>query len=339
MKAILPTVASCLDFAQRCSSWRQRSTLGVRCSTFLTLALLGMTPHLVVADEPASSFLLRHKFAKGELVEWKVMHLGTTETKIQGNTQTSKSRSVSTKSWQVKDVDTAGNVTFSHTVTNVNMWQQLSDRPEVRYNSESDTEVPAEYQQVAKTVGVPLATVTISPRGEIIEREGSKANATFGVGGIVMLLPERPVKAGSRWYEPSELHTRLPDGRVKKIKIRKNYELEKVQTGVATISVKTEVLTPVNDPRIESQLVQQLTDGTIKFDVDAGRIISKEMNWDETVVGFNGADSMMKYLARFTEELLAAERTASQPDAESTKSSSAETARASRKDKPALRRE
>jgi hypothetical protein len=63
------------------------------------------------------------------------------------------------------------------------------------------------------------------------------------------------------------------------------------------------------------------------------------MNWDETVVGFNGADSMMKYLARFTEELLPAEQTASKPQAESTASPAAETARASRNDEPALRRE
>ncbi len=302
------------------------------------LSLVCFAPAALAEDE-AATYLLRYQFAKGEQVEWKVVHLGTTETKIQGNTQTSKSRSVSTKAWLVNDVDAEGNFTFSHTVTNVNMWQQLSDRPEVRYNSDTDTVVPAEYQQVAQTVGVPLATVTISPKGDIVDREGSEANEKFGVGGIIMLLPEKPVKAGSRWYEPSELHTRLPDGRVKKINIRKNYELQKVQTGVATISVKTEVLTPVNDPRIESQLVQQLTAGTIKFDVDAGRIMSKEMNWDETVVGFNGADSMMKYLARFTEELLPAERTASKPTAESTSAPAAETARASRDDKPALRRE
>lgn len=312
-------------------SFLRRWTFGVGCSTFLLLAQAAAN-----ADE---SVLLRYQFSKGEQVEWKVVHLGTTETKIQGNTQTSKSRSVSTKAWRVSDIDAEGNFTFSHSVTNVNMWQQLSDRPEVRYNSETDTEIPVEYQQVAKTVGVPLATVTISPKGDIVGREGSEANEKFGVGGIIMLLPEKPVKAGSRWYEPSELHTRLPDGRVKKINIRKNYELEKVQTGVATIAIKTEVLTPVNDPRIESQLVQQLTDGTIKFDVDAGRVISKEMNWDESVVGFNGADSMMKYLARFTEELLPAPRTASEPQAKPTSPAAAETARGSVNDKPALRRE
>ena len=151
-----------------------------------------------------------------------------------------------------------------------------------------------------------------------------------------MLLPEKPVKIGSTWYEPSELRNRLPDGRVKRVKIRKLYELVKVKTGVATISIKTEVLTPFNDARIQSQLVQQLTDGTIKFDLDAGRILSKQLDWDETVVGFNGADSLMKYLARFTEELLPAEaRTAQRIE----KAGAAKTARASRDGKPALRRE
>ena len=300
-------------------------------TTILFCLFLFCVAPMALAEDDAATHLLRYKFTKGEQIAWKVTHLGTTETKIQGNTQTSRSRSVSTKTWHVTDVDAAGNFTFSHSVTNVNMWQQLSDRPEVRYNSETGTEVPPEYQQVAKTIGVTPATITISPKGDIIKREGSQANEKFGVGGMVMLLPEKPVEAGSRWYEPSELQIRLRDRRVKKIKIRKNYRLEKVQTGVATISVKTEVLTPVNDARIEAQLVQQITEGTIKFDVDAGRVISKEMNWDETVIGFNGADSMMKYLARFTEELLPANHTAGEPQAE--------TARASRSDKPALRRE
>ncbi len=289
----------------------------MKTNMLLTPLVMMLLAQCLIADESAEpTYLLRYQFAAGEQVAWKVTHVGTTETQIQGNTQTSKSRSVSTKAWQVTEVDADGNYTFTHSVTSVNMWQQLSDRPEVRYNSDSDSVVPEEYQQVAQTVGVPLATITISSKGDILDRTGSEANSKFGVGGIIMLLPDKPVKAGSRWYEPSELHTRLNDGRVKKIQIRKHYTLEKVQTGVATIAVKTEVLTPVNDPRIESQLIQQLTAGTIKFDVDAGRILSKEMNWDETVVGFNGADSMMKYLARFTEELLpAAEAVARKPQA------------------------
>src|SRR5690606_6039881 len=103
-------------------------------------------------------------------------------------------------------------------------------------------------------------------------------------------------------------------GKVKRVKTRQQYTLESVETGIATISVKTQVLTPVNDPKLEAQLVQQLTNGEVRFDIEAGRVRSKQMDWDELVIGFSGADSTLKYLARFTEENLpASERVAEKP--------------------------
>ncbi|MCA9213208.1 MAG: hypothetical protein KDB27_09095, partial [Planctomycetales bacterium] len=68
--------------------------------------------------------------------------------------------------------------------------------------------------------------------------------------------------------------------------------------------ISTQVLTPVDDAKIKAQLIQQLSSGTIRFDVDAGRLMSKQLDWDESVLGFSGAGSNMKYLARFTEKLL-----------------------------------
>jgi hypothetical protein len=143
-----------------------------------------------------------------------------------------------------------------------------------------------------------------------LKRSDSKKSTSFGLGDIAIPMPETPVKVGNRWSTTEEIRVREADGRVKRIKTRLIYKLEKVQTGVATISVDTEVLTPVNDPKVKSQLVQQLTSGEVKFDMIAGRPLSRQIDWDETVVGFNGADSMMKYLARFTEELLPGDSTA-----------------------------
>ena len=41
---------------------------------------------------------------------------------------------------------------------------------------------------------------------------------------------------------------------------------------------------------------------TIKFDVDAGRLLHKQLDIDQEVFGFSGPESHMQYLARFTEE-------------------------------------
>lgn len=270
---------------------------------------------LVTAKDAASQgpHLLRYKFSQGEKVQWKVTHLGTTEATVRGNTQTSKMRTVSTKQWEVTDVDSDGNATFVHSVVDVEMWQKVSDRQEVRYDSRTDATPPPEYAHVAKSLGVPIATIKVSPAGAILERDKAPLQSNSGLGDIVMPLPEEAVTVGHDWYLPNEVRVRRPDGQQLRVKTRIVYTLQAVKTGIATIGVKTEVLTPVNDPAIKGQLVQQLTNGTVKFDIDAGRVYSQQIDWDETVVGFNGADSLMKYLARFTEELIPADTLARQP--------------------------
>lgn len=252
----------------------------------------------------APAYDLRYKFSAGESMRWQVVHVGTTETKIRGNTQNSQSRTVSTKVWKVTGVAENGNLTFVHSVADVDMWQKVSDRPEVRYNSKTDEKPPLIYEAVADTVGVPLTSITIDPHGQVIKRESILREANLGFGEITLPLPPEPVKEGDEWFAPGELTVRLEGGQVQRIKIRHRHLLEKVQTGVATIKIQTEVLTPVHDAKVKSQLMQQLTSGHAKFDIDAGRILEKQIDWDETVIGFNGADSIMQYLARFTENLL-----------------------------------
>src|SRR5439155_25945542 len=110
------------------------------------------------------------------------------------------------------------------------------------------------------------------------------------------------LKAGASWSIPDELRLPLEDGTIKKVQTQQQYRLEKVESGVATISVDTQVLTPVNDPKIQSKLIQRLQRGTIKFDIDAGRLLHKQLDIDQEVFGFSGPDSHMQYLARFTEE-------------------------------------
>jgi hypothetical protein len=80
--------------------------------------------------------------------------------------------------------------------------------------------------------------------------------------------------------------------------------LESVANDVATISVDSQILTPVHDPAIEAQLIQRLSTGTIRFDIAAGRVLSQQLDLDRHVIGFSGAASSMHYVTRFTEQLL-----------------------------------
>ncbi len=265
-----------------------------------------------LADELAAAkqrvineeYELRYTFREGEIIRTRVTHLATTETTIRGTTQESKSRSISTKIWKIIGIDDQGAFRFEHQVENVEMWQKVTGRPEVTYNSATDAKAPAEYELAAESIGVPITRVTVDAHGEVKDREDLKPSPNMGLGQITPPLPTGKVKIGHQWEFPTEIAVYMPDGRVKRVKTRQLYTLESVKTGVATIKVKTQVLTPLNDPKIEVQLVQQITNGQIKFDLDAGRILSKQLDWDESVLGFNGAESNFKYLARITEEYL-----------------------------------
>ena len=256
--------------------------------------------------------LLAYKFTSDETLRWKVVHLVTVETKISGNTQVAKTRSASQKVWQTADVtDAAADVIYL--IDWVDMWQQVTGRQEARYDSRTDAAPPPEYAMVAQTVGHPLAKVSLSSHGEVVERENlQNLFNSPGLGDFAVRLPAEPVAIGTAWSDDEVVPIRVPpESVVKQIKIRREYRLEKVKYGVATISVTTKVLTPVHDAKVKSQLIQRMTSGEIKFDIDAGRVISKQLDLDERVIGFNGADSVMHYLARFTEELVIDEEGAS----------------------------
>ena len=247
---------------------------------------------------------LRYKYKTGEVIRWKVVHLATTDTTIKKETETSKTRSVAVKAWKVIAADATGKATLQHIVEEVDMWQKVSSRPEIRYNSRNDETPPPEYFTVAQTIGVPLLTAQVTSTGQITKRDRPKKNFDLGLGQMTIPFPAQPIAPGKSWYVPSQIAVQLSSGQIRQLKIRKKYTLEHIKTGVATIRVRTERITPVNDPRIEAQLMQDLVDGVIRFDLDAGRMISRQVDWDETVIEFAGASSMIKYRARLTETLI-----------------------------------
>lgn len=252
----------------------------------------------------APAYSLAYKFAPGDEVRTKVVHLVTVETKIKGSAQTAKTRSLSTKLWRIKEINAEGHIIFEHSVEHVDMWNSVSGRQEVRYDSASGEKPPPGYEHVASSVGKVLATVTMDRHGRVLSRNNSQPQFNPGIGELSIPFPDQPVKVGTAWSIPDELKMKLDDGTFKKVQTKQQYRLEKVELGVATISVETQVLTPVNEPKIQAELVQRLQHGTIKFDLESGRLRHKQMDMDEEVFGFNGADSHMQYLARFTEEPL-----------------------------------
>lgn len=268
--------------------------------TLLSLALLLSACGFALSAE-GEKHTLAYKFTPGEEVRTRVAQVSTVDTKIKGQVSVAKSGSISTKVWKIIAVDAQGNITLENSVADVDMWQSVTGKPEAKYNSLTDKNPPLGYQYVADSIGKPLATVTITPSGKLMERKSDLPQINTGLGDIAVPLPEGPVKEGDTWETPEDIRLKIDDVNLT-IKVRQFYRLVVVQTGVATISVETQVLTPVRDPKILSQLVQRMQKGTIKFDIDAGRLLHRQMDLDESILGFNGPESHMNYLSRTTEE-------------------------------------
>jgi hypothetical protein len=247
---------------------------------------------------------LRYRFAKGETVRSKVVQQTRIETTISGTSQTADMTSISTKAWRVTNVSPEGNITFETLIESIDMRQKMSGRQEVTYNSQTDSEPPLGYESAAQSVGKVLTTVVIDPAGKILKREKKNQVSVDNVNAqVVMPLPTNPIAVGESWTAPFDITITLEDQQTKAITARNRYQLDKVENGVATISIET-ILPPVNDPKVRAQLIQRLTRGTARFDIKAGRLLSQKTELDEQVIGFHGADSSLHYLGRFTEDLV-----------------------------------
>ncbi|MFI4876937.1 MAG: DUF6263 family protein [Blastopirellula sp. JB062] len=278
---------------------------------FSLVLLATMVAAAIAAD---GKYELQYKFAEGDVLRSKVTHLVNVQTKIQGNQQTAQSRTASTKNWKVEKIDDDGNITLVHSIEDLNMWNKVTDRPEQVFDSTSE-EAPAPiFQRAADSVGVPLSRFTISKNGLLVKREELLESATAPFNQVTVVLPAEPVAIGAKWDSPTDVQIRTSKQQLKKVKTRQLFTLENVSNGVATIDMKTQILTPIENPEIKVELIQQLANGKIKFDIDAGRIIRQDLEMDETVIGFQGEASMMKFLGRMQEELLEEQvRTAEAP--------------------------
>ena len=255
-------------------------------------------------DANAEKYLLRYTLKEGERINYEVTHVAKTKTRIQGAEEISQVHTVSDRHLTVtKSAD--AEIVFDHVIDAVEMTQQQGDEDEIRWDSRSEQTAPDPFVRVAERIGKRLSTFTVNARGEELKREDdSGTQASLGMGSLTLSLPEHPIAIGESWSVPREVKTRTEDGAVKVIKIRESFTLEKVKTGVATLSVRSQPLTPIRSESIRAQVVQQLSNGVIRFDIDNGRMLSKQLDWDESVIGFQGPNSMMEYRAKLTEKLV-----------------------------------
>jgi len=238
---------------------------------------------------------------------------------VPDSTQVAETVSTSTKAWRGKEGTPDGKITVEHVVENVDMWQQLSGRKAIRYNSRTEKQPPHGFEDLAQSLNKPLSILTMDPQGKVvhIKRLPVKAAAATNPNEsrVTIPFPTEAVPVGHVWSVPQDVDVSLPNGMNRRIKVMQRFSLEDVKTGVATIRVESQILTPVDDPALESQLLPWLSTGSVRCDIDAGRILSQQIDIDRRIIGFRGPTSSLHYVTRFTERYQPAEAKVAQTSA------------------------
>jgi hypothetical protein len=283
--------------------------ISVLSSFVIFLAAVSSSASVFAKDSDQASggpgkHLLRYKFAMGEVLRYDVRHATNVRTTIDESTQQALTQSDSVKAWKVTDVLPNGEMEFMHVVEWVRMTNEAPQQPANVYDSRKDAKPPRGFEQAAQAVGVPLSVIRIAGDGEVKFREEKHPQPKPPTDmPITLRLPKERVAVSEKWNHPYDVPAERKSGAKLQVRTRRVCTLRQVKSGVAVIDVEYQILTPV-EPYVRAQLIERLTKGTVRFDLERGRILEQEHNVDNRVLGFAGTASSMHYVSRLQEKLL-----------------------------------
>ncbi|MEO1619349.1 MAG: hypothetical protein AAFV88_26180, partial [Planctomycetota bacterium] len=151
------------------------------------------------AAEDTPTYLLRYELKPGQRLNYNVVHVAKTKTRMQGEEEVSQVHTISNRHLDVQDV-VEDAMTFGHVVDSVEMTQQQGDQDEIRWSSLSGDEPPKVFGAIAERIGKQISTITINSRGQEKDRSDDGASkASLGMGSFTIAMPEEPIAIGDTW--------------------------------------------------------------------------------------------------------------------------------------------
>lgn len=284
-------------------------------------------------DAPATTektdtekYQLEYQFKQGDNVTFEIQHDSRITSSAGSRKEIAINKTKTVRTYRVLDVDESGAAQLEMQIDSVFMSAEFEDEdgsqgdPVVFDSKDPSSAKNPKFSEVQESIGKPQAIVTVDKTGRSIgvknllkPSQNSKKNAKGNDSetpqkpdSVVIALPQTPVAIGSTWKENFDVFVRNESSLTIKIRMQTIHKLESVDGNKATISYRTVVLTPVEQPSIAGQLIQRELEGKATFDIEHGRLLSREAKLDRTVVGAFGAQSSMQAVARYKETLVPA---------------------------------
>lgn len=249
-------------------------------------------------NEPRQA--LTYRFTPGQFTHYEVTSKSSMSMQYQQLVENVKNETTAWKQFRVISVDDQGTAILEPMVQRVKMSATFNDADPIVCDSDKPEEAPHQFKDVLKTVKKPVARVQVSAQGELqkvtlLDGAPESLAASSAAAGpqlnFLVAFPKEPLGVGATWRDRFSVPVTVESKLTQNVTLQRNYELTKLEGTVATISVKTSVITPMSNPQIEMQLMHRTPSGVIQFDLEQGRILSQKTGTSKVVVGAFGPQS------------------------------------------------
>lgn len=273
-------------------------------------------PHSAADDAPPT-YSLAYRFEPGQILEYTVENGSTIHVQVGDVADTVRHTSESGKVYHIASVDADGSALIEPEIDYVRLTADHQGQ-HVDWDSRTGDEAPAEFRDIVQTIGRSLGSVRVSPAGEVtvISLRGPAQDAQLRDGHFDLFprLPDGPIAVGDSWKETFEIEIMASPTLKKTVSLQRLLTLKSVEKGLASIDVRTVILSPIRDPLEEGQLIQRTPSGTLTFDIERGRLVRRELAIDKRCVGFQGPQTSLQVKGTRNESLAAEEKVAATND-------------------------
>lgn len=281
----------------------------------VTLALGFVSVSVTAADTP-QTWKLQYKFVPGESVHYEVHQKMEMHTEFNSATTKQTNDVWERKHYKIVSVEADGAAELETVIDEVKMKANQGGQPIDYDSTKPGSKVPHAFSQIVDSIGKPQVRVRMSPQGQLITvsrlNKNGKAGPKVSASAIppndpthnfLVKFPVEPVAIGATWSEELTVPVVVTKEINREIKLLRTFELAKIENGIATLKVATSIKSRVNNPSILTQLIQRTPTGTITFDIAKGRIASRDMKTDRSVINGLGNNTVFRAVSHRTEKL------------------------------------
>ncbi|MCA8994515.1 MAG: hypothetical protein KDA88_21230 [Planctomycetaceae bacterium] len=277
--------------------------MSIRITACLFLALCVASAH---SEDPV---LLQYKFQEGQVVRYSVSDRDDYDIQVAQQKDAPFTDQKSVKQYRVVKVNDDGSAVLEVMFESVKLTIRSAGETKTLDTQAAANGDDPVFSTLQEIVGKPHVQVTAAPNGQLsevkplVERAGQPDEISKNALDAFITLPSQPIAVGTAWREDFNVPIRVNPKLSKAIKLQRRFYFQSLEDGKATITFETKILSPVNDPDDEIQLIQRPTRGRIVLDMNRGIVVEKTVSLDNTVTGFGGIASSMT-LKKLHQEVL-----------------------------------